>query len=67
MAELENNPPLGFQNGHVPNTFKRDWKEISAKINANGPQLRDTDAWQKVSVLKPILYFTITFHIAIHM
>ena len=66
VSELEKTPSLarGFRKGHIPNTFKKDWNEILAKVNASGLSIRGTDGWQKVSVLMQILqisYFTIIF------
>ena len=60
VFEAKKNPSLenGFQKGHIPNTFKTDWDEISAKGNASGSPIRDTDGWQNVSVLEQILYIS---------
>lgn len=51
VAELEKNPTLakGFRRGTTPANFKLQWDDLSIKLNALGPPLRDGDGWQKVN------------------
>lgn len=50
IKELGKNPSLakGFSRGSLPSNFKKNWEDITTKLNAFGPPARDSDGWQKV-------------------
>lgn len=50
IAELENKPSLakGFHRSSTPKNFKKEWEEITTKLNSMGPPIRDSEGWQKV-------------------